>query len=62
MRAIVVTAVVAGCLGLSAGIWLKSTVLATAGSLPAQIAAMMPHDLMRAAPANLPVIDVCEPF
>jgi len=62
MRAIVVTAVVAGCIGLSAGIWLKSTVLATAASVPTQAAAMLPHDMMRAAPADLPVVQVTEPF
>ena len=62
MHAIVLTAVIASCLGLSAGIWLKSTVLATASSRPAQPAAIVPHDLMRAAPSNLAVVQVTEPF
>ncbi len=63
MRAIVLTAVVAGVVGMSSGIWLKSTVLASADAVAMQpTAAMQPLEMMRAAPKDLPVIEVTEPF
>lgn len=63
MRVIVLTAAIAGFVGLTAGIWLKSTILASAAVAHAQPAALMlPHDMMRAAPANLPVTQVVDPI
>ncbi len=63
MRAIVLTAVIAGVVGMSAGIWLKSTVLASAGVIAMQpAAAMSPLEMMRAAPRDLPVIEIIDPI
>jgi hypothetical protein len=61
MRKTVLTAVIAGLVGLSAGVWLKSTVLATAAMVQAQPAmAITPFELMRSAPRNLPATEVSD--
>lgn len=63
MRANVLTAVVAGFIGLSAGVWLKSTVLATASSADRVVAATVsPSDLMHSASKDLPVTVVQDPI
>lgn len=63
MRAIVLTAVVAGFVGLSAGVWLKSTVLASASPVDHALAATVsPSDLMHSAPRDLPVTVVQDPI
>jgi hypothetical protein len=63
MRAIMLTAVVAGCIGLSAGIWLKSTVLATAAAPVATPQTVMsPHDLMQTLTGNALAVEVAEAF
>ena len=61
MRAIMLTAVVAGSVGLSAGVWLKSTVLASAATMQAQPATTIsPEELMRAVPKDLPITEVVD--
>jgi hypothetical protein len=63
MRTIMLTAVVAGCIGVSAGIWLKSTVLATAAApMAAPMTAMSPHDLMHARPGSAMAVEIAEAF
>ena len=61
MRAIVLTAVVAGFVGMSAGVWLKSTVLANAAEISARPAAAISVDeLMRNVSPNLPATVVAD--
>ena len=60
MRAIMLTAVVAGSVGLSAGVWLKSTVLASAATMQMQPVTISPEELMRAVPKDLPITEVVD--
>ncbi|MBM3528136.1 MAG: hypothetical protein FJX62_08590 [Alphaproteobacteria bacterium] len=56
MRTFVLTAVTAGFVGLSAGVWLKSTVLATAAAAPQPSTVTISiDDLMRGVPADMPM-------
>ncbi len=62
MRAIVLTAIVAGFGGLSAGVWLKSTVLATAATAAViePAATISVFEMMHNAPRDLPVTAVAD--
>jgi hypothetical protein len=60
MRKIMLTAVIAGFAGLSAGVWLKSNMMATAAAMPVQVATISPEEITRNLPGSLPVAEVVD--
>lgn len=60
MRKIMLTAVIAGFAGLSAGVWLKSNIMTTAAAMPMQSVTISPEEITRNLPGTLPVAEAVD--